>query len=429
MTEYQEMLRRVLREELRPRLPWRREPDYVVKRGSAAENMGGADAPSVLWDEKAEIYRMYYEARDAAGVPAVGYAESKDGKLWALKGTVFTAADSPWADRVERPGTPVVLLDGVYYLYYVGRDPTDGLRKIGLAKGTDGVTFTDVGSPVLVADAFDVGVGEDVHGGAPRYYDGKFWMVYNAWVTYPLMRVFFAVSNDGEAWKKRGELPEADSLRDEFARGSGSFLTPGEGAGKWWQFYDDKRLSHQWDEFRHRIKFASGRSIAELIPHGPLPMQPMPHYTSGLEAIDDPCILRRGDRLQLWFGTGGDSGIGYAEAEITDTLLGANFPEEKPHLPPCKEYFWKDESISAGDASRYIIAVGYTHKTIHFISDTGGTLAIQVWVDETGTWRDYDDVSITANTFTPYVMGGDAIAIRLKFSAAATVSGWIIMER
>jgi len=84
---------------------------------------------------------------------------------------------------------------------------------------------------------------------------------------------------------------------------------------------------------------------------------------------------------------------------------------------------WKNASISAGDETKLVTIKRYTKKTIYFLSDTAGTLTIQV-VGPDGTRRTYDTVSIDADTLEAYIISGVVEKVALKFDTAATVTAW-----
>ena len=62
----------------------RAQPDPIFGEGAAeAFDGGGVSAPSVIYDETRQLYRMWYEGRDFFGVIAIGYAVSTDGATWS----------------------------------------------------------------------------------------------------------------------------------------------------------------------------------------------------------------------------------------------------------------------------------------------------------------------------------------------------------
>ena len=95
-----------------------------------------------------------------------------------------------------------------------------------------------------------------------------------------------------------------------------------------------------------------------------------------------------------------------------------------------KKYFedgdvgkWNNVSISGGDETNLVTMGGYAKKTVYFLSDTAGTLTIQV-VEPDGTRRTYDTVSIDADTLEAYIISGVVEKVALKFDTAATVTAW-----
>ncbi len=105
------------------------------------------------------------------------------------------------------------------------------------------------------------------------------------------------------------------------------------------------------------------------------------------------------------------------------------------NYPPQNEYFdddttpftdWDNLAITGGDTTRGVDITGYTHKTMYFISDTQGTLTIQVLEPDAATWRQVDAIGISADTLRSYQMEEQETQVRLIFSEAATVSAWIM---
>jgi len=96
---------------------------------------------------------------------------------------------------------------------------------------------------------------------------------------------------------------------------------------------------------------------------------------------------------------------------------------DKAHFVGTDGTTWNGASISAGDQTNLVTVKEYAKKTVYFISDTAGTLTIQV-VDPDGTRRTYDTVSIDADTLEAYIISGVVEKVALKFDTAATVTAW-----
>jgi len=97
--------------------------------------------PHVLWDEKANLYRMWYSAGQQYEPNAIGYATSTDGINWTkYNANPIFAADL--ANRWEQHKVTAcqVIPAGEWHLmFYIGfRD--ENRAQIGLARSRDGVT-------------------------------------------------------------------------------------------------------------------------------------------------------------------------------------------------------------------------------------------------------------------------------------------------
>jgi hypothetical protein len=88
---------------------------------------------------------------------------------------------------------------------------------------------------------------------------------------------------------------------------------------------------------------------------------------------------------------------------------------------------WNAKSISAGATTDELPTLEYTNKTFYFLSNTAGTLTVQV-KEPDGEWQTYDSLSVSAGVLTVYTMTGQAIAVRLSFSASAVVTAWYVMR-
>lgn len=87
-------------------------------------------------------------------------------------------------------------------------------------------------------------------------------------------------------------------------------------------------------------------------------------------------------------------------------------------------YVWYNESIDADEVSPCV--PGFGRKTIYFISDTSGDLEVQY--DPIGRNQWFTRVSYSAITSQMDELTGSAAVMRFKFSAAATVSAYVLTE-
>jgi len=88
---------------------------------------------------------------------------------------------------------------------------------------------------------------------------------------------------------------------------------------------------------------------------------------------------------------------------------------------------WDNTGISAGDSTPPIPCWGYDKVAITFTSDTAGTLTING--DTFGSsLREYDTVSISANTPEFYIMTAPLARFQLSFDSTATVTAEVNMR-
>jgi len=88
---------------------------------------------------------------------------------------------------------------------------------------------------------------------------------------------------------------------------------------------------------------------------------------------------------------------------------------------------WKDTSVEADQYSDPFLIYGFDRKTIHLWTDTAGDFTIEVDPTGNGDWKTYDTVTLGAGEYTTYIMTGDAVWVRFKFSAAAKVGAWLVL--
>ena len=74
--------------------------------------------PTILWDQKKEIYKLWYCGGGWFEPDAIGYAESKDGIVWEKcgKNPVFTPDKKNLWERAHVAGCQVIQMDGWYYM-------------------------------------------------------------------------------------------------------------------------------------------------------------------------------------------------------------------------------------------------------------------------------------------------------------------------
>jgi predicted GH43/DUF377 family glycosyl hydrolase len=96
--------------------------------------------PHVIWDDKEQLYRMWYSGGEQYEPNAIGYATSKDGMNWEkyAANPVFTCdRGNPWEQHKTTACQVVPYKDG-YAMFYVGFHDED-FAQIGLAWSKDGL--------------------------------------------------------------------------------------------------------------------------------------------------------------------------------------------------------------------------------------------------------------------------------------------------
>ncbi len=162
-------------------LRWARTPGPAI-RATAAWEGNGVLCPSVLWDESAQLYRMWYSAACSGeeGEPhLIGYAKSADGYTWCkLPDPVFT----PSGTGFEREGVAachVVPHAGWHYMFYIGFHDALG-ASIGMARSRDGVTQWErhPKNPILAAEDAYWAWDRDAAYKPAALVDGSRWMLW-----------------------------------------------------------------------------------------------------------------------------------------------------------------------------------------------------------------------------------------------------------
>lgn len=112
--------------------------------------------PSVIWDEDAGIYKMWYSAGEQYEPDAVGYATSTDGLNWTKLGKepIFACDPQTEWEKVKVAGVQVFKHGGWYYMFYIGYRTVD-LAQVGIARSRDGIGNWEryPGNPIVAPDA------------------------------------------------------------------------------------------------------------------------------------------------------------------------------------------------------------------------------------------------------------------------------------
>ncbi|MEO8233558.1 MAG: hypothetical protein ABI638_14855 [Ignavibacteriota bacterium] len=164
---------------------------------------GGTTATCVIKDNN--NYKLYYTGySDYTGKYNIGLATSTDGINWTKNpGPILSGSSSNWDYQVS--SGDVVLVNGVYYLYYHASEYGSNSQKICLATSTDGINFTKYfNNPILVQTQSweEFGIARP----SVIYDDAQFKMVYMN-TSGSNMSLGMATSTDGKIWTKLAANP------------------------------------------------------------------------------------------------------------------------------------------------------------------------------------------------------------------------------
>ena len=302
-----------------------------------------AGDPSVVQDGGA--YRLYYTAfipsnGTSQERASIAVAVSGDGVTWNFAPSTPVAVDDP--ETLALDGDPngwdaaletadVIKVGNEYLMYYSGYMPGNNTvhegtvishAEIGLARSTDGLTFTrQRTTPVLTRNPS----GDDataMFSPTVILSGGVYYMIYTGWCVESTcgsrtgFRLLGATSSDGVNWTKRSTpvLDGAD-LGLSFAAGvSESALVEGPD-GLFYLFFSATG-ANPGDPNRIGVARSSN-------PFGPWEVRPVPVIApsvpfEGQETIA-PTVLVEGNRARMWYmgvvGDFVDFSIGLAEAD------------------------------------------------------------------------------------------------------------------
>jgi hypothetical protein len=96
---------------------------------------------------------------------------------------------------------------------------------------------------------------------------------------------------------------------------------------------------------------------------------------------------------------------------------------------PEPQFLWNNETVTANATSPPLFTKGIDLQTFFFKTDNAGVLTVQVYDEQTKKFEDFYEQTITAaNRLNSISLPQPFTAVRLKFSEAATVTCWAILE-
>ena len=97
--------------------------------------------PDVMWDNEAQIYKMWYSGGEQYEPNAIGYAFSTDGINWTKDSNnpIFQADPETAWEQHKVAACHVTRYEDNYIMFYIGFHNED-YAQIGVARSTDGIT-------------------------------------------------------------------------------------------------------------------------------------------------------------------------------------------------------------------------------------------------------------------------------------------------
>lgn len=154
--------------------------------------------PTVV--ERDGTWYMWYGRRDSSSSNfeiALATASSIDGP-WTKQGTVLSSAGTGWENDEVR-GPDVIVVDGEFWMYYMGSN--GDVWQIGLARSSDGSTWTRESTNPVIESVPDTFFNTDVANPGVTRVDGEFWCFFEGLKddTQPA-KIGLARSDDGVSW-------------------------------------------------------------------------------------------------------------------------------------------------------------------------------------------------------------------------------------
>lgn len=157
---------------------WTRKSRKPVLAPQLAWEKTAVMCPHVLWDEQAQLFKMWYSGGEQYEPDAIGYATSKDGLNWKkyAGNPVFANDPSREWEQAKVTACQVIKEKNAYYMFYIGFKNVD-YAQIGIARSKDGITgwVRYPGNPII-----SPGDGWDASAVYKPFtiFDGKQWLIW-----------------------------------------------------------------------------------------------------------------------------------------------------------------------------------------------------------------------------------------------------------
>jgi len=120
---------------------WKRMSDKPVLSAEKPWEKVAVMCPHVLYDDKGELYRMWYSGGEQYEPNAIGYATSPDGMTWTKheSNPVFKPEPQTGWEKDRVTACQVVQQGDWHVMFYIGFRDRDH-AQIGVARSRDGIT-------------------------------------------------------------------------------------------------------------------------------------------------------------------------------------------------------------------------------------------------------------------------------------------------
>lgn len=134
---------------------WKRMSDKPVLSPELPWENVAVMCPHVMWDQKTKSFRMWYSGGEQIEPNAIGYATSPDGLHWTKhpSNPIFRPVPGNVWEQQRVTAAQILQLDGWHYMLYIGFSDRSH-AQIGMARSRDGLTNWERyhGNPIIYPD-------------------------------------------------------------------------------------------------------------------------------------------------------------------------------------------------------------------------------------------------------------------------------------
>lgn len=300
-------------------------PNNSIANQTQCENWDSkrVQKPSVLWDQDAGNYLMWFDGYDSQEFLQIGLATSNDGIIWkkSPKNPVLSGTSGDWDESSGEHAPFVLKVDDTYKMWYEGSRGGNP-RQLGYAISTNGIGwFKYAGNPVLKTgpDAYD----QDVAGHGSVLKDGNMYKLWYHAIGDQGGIIAYATSLDGITWTKQGPvlLPPATGWDNNALWGPSVLKLD----GVYWMWYSASNTKSA----TVAIGLATSTNGIDWNRVGTTPV------ITEEGGIGDPHVLFENGIFKMWYTNFADRVINYAES---DDRVTWNKSPNNPVLSPGNAY-------------------------------------------------------------------------------------------